>query len=202
MPFADVGLALAWLMLAGWVLALGLAVARGPAVGPDSALGRIPAAALRHPWIGTGIAAGLFVAQAAVVDSVQDGGELAAADLPTHDWLVEHRTPALTTLARALSAVGGTASMAVLTVVAVALLASRRRWPDVVLVVVVAVGAALTVILTKSLYARSRPPVEDRLAELATYSLPSGHALGSMAVLGSLPSCCCARGFGGGGRPS
>jgi len=184
MPFADVGLALAWVMLAGWVLALGLVVGRGAAVGPDSALGRFPAAARRHPWIGTGIATGLFVAQAAVVDSVEDGGELAAADLPSHDWLVEHRTPALTTLARVLSAIGGAAGMAVLTVVAVALLARRRRWPDAVLVAVVAVGAWLMVILTKGLYARARPPVADRLAELATYSLPSGHALGSMAVLG------------------
>jgi membrane-associated phospholipid phosphatase len=76
--------------------------------------------------------------------------------------------------------------MAVLALIAAGLLWRARRRAPAVVVITAAAGAGILVEGFKHLYGRNRPPVVDRLTSESTFSLPSGHALGSMVVLGVL----------------
>lgn len=178
--FADVGLGLAWGLLAVWLLAVVLA-SRLPGV-----RARLPLRARLPVLIGFGCATALLLAQAAVVDSVEDSAGPLGLDRSVLDWFLTERSPSATGVMKAVSTVGGTAGMTVLAVIAAGLLWRSRRRATAVVVLVAAAGAGLLVTGFKHLYMRSRPPVVDRLTTENSFSLPSGHALGSMVVLGVL----------------
>ncbi|AYF78085.1 phosphatase PAP2 family protein [Nocardia yunnanensis] len=101
-------------------------------------------------------------------------------------WFIDHRSPGLTTTAKAVSIAGDTTSVAIYSTLACVLLAWRRYWERAVLVAVTALGAGLLVFFGKLLVARDRPPVIDHLVTETNYSYPSGHALGSTVVVGIL----------------
>jgi membrane-associated phospholipid phosphatase len=176
---ADVQLVVGGALIVLWILAV-------PAL---SLLDR------RVPWtgsrrartsllIGTAAVALLFTAQAAVVDAALDGYGLATLDGPILDWFVAHRTGAVTAVMTAASDLGGTAGMAALAAVTALLLLRKGRRMEAGLVAVVAIGAGVLVDTLKNLYERQRPPVTAQLTLQTNFALPSGHALGSTAVLG------------------
>jgi undecaprenyl-diphosphatase len=101
-------------------------------------------------------------------------------------WFVEHRNSITTAIMTAVSSGGGTIGMAVTTAVAVALLLRSSRHVEAATIAVAAVGAGALIVGFKHLYGRARPPVTDQLVIETNASLPSGHALGSMVVLGVL----------------
>ncbi|MCE0766466.1 phosphatase PAP2 family protein [Pseudonocardia kujensis] len=152
------------------------------------ALGALVAPArrvLRRPAVwGTGAASALFTAQATVVDSVADHGGLAAADRPVLSWLVAHRVPDWTAVMETASRYGGTLGTLVLALVAVALLVWRRHWWEAATVTVASAGVAVLVPAFKDFYARPRPPLATQLVPQFDPSLPSGHALGSIVIVG------------------
>jgi membrane-associated phospholipid phosphatase len=121
-----------------------------------------------------------------LTNDVVDRDGLTAIDLPWHDWFVVHRTSALTSVMVVISFLGQTVVLAVLAAGAVEWLLIRRRYRHAVLVTVTTVGAAVLVPLLKHLVGRARPPAADRLAVETSLSYPSGHSLGSAAVLGAL----------------
>lgn len=151
--------------------------------------GRLAPAIPPFVWVGAGVTAVLLVAQAVVVDAVEDmtegaTGGLGALDQPVLDWFVANRTGFWTGVALVLAALGGTAAMAVLTLVTTVVLGSLRRREQAVVVAVTAIGAGVLVHGFKSLYNRHRPPPLDAVVQYAGHSLPSGHALGSTVVVG------------------
>ena len=99
---------------------------------------------------------------------------LAAVVAPTSGGLMN--------LMRAASFVGKPAVLLALTAGMAGLFARRRRSSDVLLTVLAVGGAEALNLLLKLLFARHRPG----LADLVTYSFPSGHATGSMAFFGLL----------------
>lgn len=173
MRFADLDVVLGVTLVIGWVLFAVLARRR-----PRR----------RHVPIlaGTGAAAVLFSAQAVVVDAVADPGPLARLDAPALTRLVAVRTPPITTVMTAVSELGGTAGMILLALVAAAALWWRGRRSEAAVVVLADAGAELLVVGFKNLWARPRPPVPLHLVPESDYSLPSGHALVSIVVLGIL----------------
>jgi undecaprenyl-diphosphatase len=182
MWFADVGLGLAWIMLAGWMLVAGLAVTVGRA-----ALSTVVPRSARVPLsVGTAATVVLFAVQAGLVDTVEDRAGSGWLDQSVWVWFVGHRAPAATTVMTAVSAAGGTAGMAVLALIGAGLLWRMRRRAEAGIVLGAAVGAGLLVEGFKHLYGRARPPVIDRLTVETNFALPSGHALGSIVVLGVL----------------
>ncbi|NIL76734.1 phosphatase PAP2 family protein [Rhodococcus kyotonensis] len=92
-------------------------------------------------------------------------------------WMVAHRVPWLTDVFWAITTLGNTVSMFVLSVVVCVALLVSKRVPDAIMVG----GAMLTgwgaMSLGKLLWGRDRPPIPERLVEISTYSFPSGHAM-------------------------
>jgi membrane-associated phospholipid phosphatase len=136
--------------------------------------------------ITTGIAAGSFTGYAAVVDAVADQTRLARADEPTLQWMIDHRSPSLTPIMLDITTAGSTLGMTVLAAIGTAVLLAWRRVWAAVIVAVAGLGAAALVNFFKNLYDRQRPPLETRLTYEPTYSLPSGHSLSSLVVVGIL----------------
>src|SRR6478752_9078796 len=130
----------------------------------------------------------LLAVLAAIVLGLADGASenngLTAIDPIVWQWMVDHRTPAMTTLAIVVTEVGSTVSMTIIALVTIGYLLIKRRRGDAVLVAVVAAGAGLLVRVGKATVGRERPPVEYRLVTETNESFPSGHALASAAILG------------------
>lgn len=132
----------------------------------------------------------LLAVLAAVILGLADGAVeqngLASLDPVVWQWAIDQRTPALTTVAKAITEIGSTVSMGIIAVVAVLVLWIRGRHGDAVLVAVVSAGAGLLVMVGKATVGRQRPPEEFRLVTETNESFPSGHALASAAIIGVL----------------
>ncbi|MBB5912376.1 undecaprenyl-diphosphatase [Nocardia transvalensis] len=106
-------------------------------------------------------------------------------DRPTMEWAVAHRTDGLTPVVRIVTDLGGTVAMTAVAVAACAWFAWRRRRYPMLVTAAVSVGALVTVTVMKALVGRRRPPVEH-LVTVESHSFPSGHTLGSTAVVGTV----------------
>ncbi len=185
MWFADIGLGVAWLLLAGWLLVAVTLMASATSGRPG--LGRLLAPHARVPvLVGTGAVTVLFATQAGLVDTIADLPSEGYLDESVWAWFVAHRTPVATGVMSAVSTAGGTAEMAVLAVIGAASLWRARRRGEAAIVLGAAVGAEVLVNGFKNLYERARPPAAEQLIVETNFALPSGHALGSMVVLGTL----------------
>jgi undecaprenyl-diphosphatase len=147
----------------------------------------------RVVWTGVAVAVVPLLGQAWLVGQVVAAGPprggapgVAGVDHAVLQWFVEHRSGWATGLAIVLAAVGGPAAMTVLTLAAGAVLGYLGQWPRAVLVAVSAAGGGLLVRGFKEILARHRPPRADQVIHYAGHSLPSGHAVGSIVVLGLL----------------
>src|SRR6476469_9151313 len=130
----------------------------------------------------------LLAVLAAIVLGLADGASesngLASIDPPVWQWMIDRRTPALTTIAIVVTTVGSTVAMTVIAIATIVFLLIKRRFGDAVLVAVVAAGAGFLVTGGKATVGRERPPAEFRLVTETNESFPSGHALASAAILG------------------
>ncbi len=122
---------------------------------------------------------GLAVAAAALI-----GWWAAGFDQPVYRSLVEHRSPGLTTVMKAVTQAGSPAAMVVLAVVVTALLWRRTgQWLVALIPLVSAAGGTVAEVSLKRVVARSRPPIINRLVPESGGSFPSGHATVSAALL-------------------
>ncbi|MEJ8278126.1 phosphatase PAP2 family protein [Pseudonocardia spirodelae] len=185
MQYADAQQAAGLAMALGWVLVAVVLCARQAGLvtlGPALHHGlRLPGPVL---W-GSGAAVALYAAQSVVVDAVEDApNRVTVLDRPVLDWMVAHRSPGLTAAMEAVSRWGGTNGTLLLAGAAVVVLLVARRAADAAAVAVATAGVAVLVPLFKDVYGRSRPPVATRLAVEPDASLPSGHALGALVIVG------------------
>lgn len=100
-------------------------------------------------------------------------------------WMVDHRDPALTAFAIAVTNIGSPAAVAVLTVLssaAVWWISSSVRPAVVIAATVAGAGAASTVL--KLAVAAQRPPRSVQLLAETDHAFPSGHVTGTLALLG------------------
>jgi undecaprenyl-diphosphatase len=117
-----------------------------------------------------------------IAEDLADGGGLISHDQAVLDWFVAHRTPALVTAARVVSAIGGFAGLFVAGLVLAAILFAYG-WRQVVAVLPLAslVLASLASSVAKSLFGRDRPPIEVHAATVTLAAFPSGHATDAAA---------------------
>jgi membrane-associated phospholipid phosphatase len=100
-------------------------------------------------------------------------------------WLHHEATATGVDVFEVVTVVGGTAFLAALTGLAALLLVRRDRLAAGYVVAVFAGVEALNLAL-KLAFARERPQLDHPFVHLDTYSFPSGHASGSIAVYGAL----------------
>ncbi len=135
------------------------------------------------------VARALAVAVMFVESSVQvsKAGWLTGADAATLEWFTTHRSPAVTTVASAVTTVGSPVGLAVIGVLLAGLVGWQHRSvvPSMLLlsVVVVSFGAST---LTKVVVGRARPPAVVQLVSETDFSFPSGHVTGTTALAGAL----------------
>ncbi|MFF2088352.1 phosphatase PAP2 family protein [Nocardia sp. NPDC058176] len=157
----------------------------------------MPIATRRPPpddvaWSGLGRqlprAAGLIAALTAVVIALTwqvcaDTG-ITVIDQRILDWMIAHRGEPLTTVTEVITDLGDTLSMTVLAVIVVIGFVLRGAPRTAVLVGVTSLGAGVLVRVIKPLVDRQRPPELTRLVVEPSLSYPSGHTLGTTAVVG------------------
>ena len=103
------------------------------------------------------------------------------------DAAVSSRTPALTTIAHAVTQLGRVGVVIVLATCVGAAMAIRRDYLGPVALAAGLGLTGLTVVIVKNLVRRSRPPVAEMLgAPPHSFSFPSGHTSGSAVFLGVL----------------
>ncbi|MGU3432230.1 phosphatase PAP2 family protein [Actinomycetes bacterium M1A6_2h] len=108
---------------------------------------------------------------------------MAQVDQSVLDWVVRHRSPALTDVFMFVTTAGNTAVMTSLAVVLVAGLWIRRRRADALAAAAAMALAWIVMNGVKYATARTRPPKPERIIDIASYSFPSGHALISAAFV-------------------
>jgi undecaprenyl-diphosphatase len=122
------------------------------------------------------VAVGLVLATAFV------GNGPTSFDAHVTRWFVDHRSDALSILARTVTWLGSTAVVVPLSlVVVIALLVARRQWLAVYVTLAVA-GAPLLSALAKRTVGRDRPPERIRLTHVTSSAFPSGHATQAAAM--------------------
>ncbi|WP_051133485.1 phosphatase PAP2 family protein [Nocardia paucivorans] len=107
-------------------------------------------------------------------------------DVPLLDRVASWHGAGLTEAATVVTHLGGGAAMWTLALLSCGWFARRAQWAEFALIAGVGLGAAISVRVLKYLVGRERPPVEGQLVSVADPAYPSGHSLGSAAVVGIL----------------
>ncbi len=148
----------------------------------------------------------VFIAGLTANVVARDG--LTTIDPDIADWAVAHRNDVLTPIAITVSNIGGTVAMTTLATLAVLTFGWFGYWRAAGLVIVTGLLSWLFVDGGKHLIARPRPPVDLHVVVKTTFAYPSGHSLGSMAIVGIVSVLLiprlrrrAARWIGGGGGP-
>jgi membrane-associated phospholipid phosphatase len=102
------------------------------------------------------------------------------------DWLHGRATEPLTDVFRGITRLGNFTTLTAVTLVAVVIFWRRRERIDAAFVALAALGAQVLSTGMKLSFRRDRPFFPDPLATESTFSFPSGHALVSLAVYGSI----------------
>jgi len=108
-------------------------------------------------------------------------------DASVRGWVHAHSNPTLTSFMRLVSLIGSPAFLVAFSLIAFLILLRVAHWPREALLFLVAMtgGFVLDGVL-KVVFHRARPPSYFGMPEPASYSFPSGHALFSVCLWGSL----------------
>jgi beta-lactamase class A len=107
-------------------------------------------------------------------------------DQSTYRWAASMRSDPATLFFLIFTHIGGPISLAVITAGVAALLFAQKHRGLSLYIAVTGVMAGLLNQFLKGIFARARPDLAEALRQAHGYSFPSGHAMGSMVVLGSL----------------
>jgi undecaprenyl-diphosphatase len=124
------------------------------------------------------VLAGFFFA---ALESVVSRVGIEELDGPASRFVAAHQTAVLTSVAKAVTVLGGPGFTAGAAVVAMVVLIWRFHWPEAAVFLAVAVGGGdLSYVVLKHLVHRARPP--GALVHLSTFSFPSGHTVGATTL--------------------
>lgn len=107
-------------------------------------------------------------------------------DQMVYRWAASMRSEPATLFFLVFTHIGGPAGLSVIALgVAVLLFEQRHRGLSLYVAVTGSMSGLINLLL-KEIFARSRPDLAEALRRASGYSFPSGHAMGSMVVFGSL----------------
>lgn len=107
-------------------------------------------------------------------------------DVSVYTFVLQHRTPALTVLLRQVTRLANTVTIVAVVAYASMLLAARRRWESLTVMVGASAGAAALAAGIKLVTHRARPALGTMLVDAHGYAFPSGHATQSIATYTAL----------------
>jgi membrane-associated phospholipid phosphatase len=137
--------------------------------------------------IGFVVVALLGTAFAIVLDAVLEHDGVSAVDDPVLSYTVGHRTGALTTVFRALTALGDPLPISAVALLGGVLLSVRARSRrPLVTTAIATVGVQVLVFGIKFAVHRPRPVPAYALDTAGGYSFPSGHSTSSLVIFGVL----------------
>jgi membrane-associated phospholipid phosphatase len=129
-----------------------------------------------------------------LVNNVTDGDGVALVDHPVARFVAAHRTAALTVVMKAISVLGGPASMTILALGLGLLLAGAwRSWTPLLVLAVTAAGSVGLTAVFKAVLGRARPPLAQAVVAADGFGFPSGHAAAAAAVCGVAAWLCSVR---------
>jgi membrane-associated phospholipid phosphatase len=135
------------------------------------------------PTIAT-VLVSLFVGLGVLAHHAANG---TAFDHQVLSWMVNHRSPGLTTLAIAVTNAGSPLATGVIAAIAAAVLWWRSGSPrPAILVLLTLAAAGTTSTMSKVIVGAARPARSIQLVVETDSSYPSGHVTGTLAVLGAL----------------
>lgn len=145
-------------------------------------------------YLGLQLTAGALVLLAAswmfgsIADEVLEEDELAAIDLRLSQWANGLEMPRVTPIMHGISDLHGVYGMTALVLIAALLLAWKRYWPWLMILLIAVPGGAVLNVLMKRIFERARPQFDTPLLTLADYSFPSGHTCASTLFYGVVAS--------------
>lgn len=107
------------------------------------------------------------------------------ADSGAHAWAATARTPGATAFFTVMTIIGNPPVLALLAVVLSVIVVRLGHWRWAVYLMSTGIIGGLLNLQLKSFFARARPDLAEALRQAHGYSFPSGHAMGSMVVLGA-----------------
>ncbi|MCW1984310.1 UNVERIFIED_ORG: undecaprenyl-diphosphatase [Sphingomonas sp. R1F5B] len=123
-----------------------------------------------------------------VVASLFATGRVTGLDAAILVWVRERTGDdgPLIVFSRGATMMGNNSTLWIVTAIGLAYLASRQRWRLCAYLASTAAGGAIIVSVLKALVDRPRPMIVAHLVDVRTASFPSGHAMDSAFVYGSL----------------
>lgn len=135
-------------------------------------------ARVRRPLLLAGLCLLMFAMLAVCVAA----GIALPFDLPLLHWAEQQHTPWWDRCFLFFAAAGYGWGVVPASVLLVLWLAWRRRWQEAGFAALALAGSGLLNMALKRLFSRARPDVWPSIAPEPTWSFPSGHAMGSMAL--------------------
>lgn len=123
-----------------------------------------------------------------IADEVLENDDFAAIDLWLSQWANGLDTPHITPFMRTISDMHGTFGMTVLVTITAVLLAWKRYWPWLMVLLITVPGGATLNVLMKRLFERARPQFDSPFLTLTDYSFPSGHTCAATLFYGVVAS--------------
>lgn len=170
--------------LTSWVTPIGRVVASF-FTATGRRIGAHPALALTL-GVGIGVAFLFAFLVSRVYDAVTDEDGIAGLDVPALHAAMGLRSPGLNAFAAGIAYVFGPVGMPAMALLAMLLLALRRRsWTPVILIGAAGIGSLLMTIAGKDIIQRHRPPLADAVPPFEySPSFPSGHTLNATVIAG------------------
>jgi membrane-associated phospholipid phosphatase len=131
------------------------------------------------------IAAAWLLGAIAEEDVVNHDTPLGTIDQNLTEWLHAQATPAWISLMTFFTNLGAPTTVTVVTLVTAIFLSWQRQGYQLLLLVLAVPGSELLNVIIKELIHRHRPVFDNAIQTLASYSFPSGHALGSTVLYGA-----------------
>ena len=138
--------------------------------------------------VGLAIVVGLTAASAGIYDAVAEHDGISALDQPALQWSIAHRTATNTKVLTWFTHLGGPVGMTIIASLITIVMVWRWRSRTPLVMMFLAVAGSLTMTMVgKAVVGRPRPPLTAAVPPYEyAFSFPSGHALNSTVIAGTV----------------